>query len=199
LTERLISIIKFSVAVVILPVMIAITAAFFEQVISLPHQMAGYFLWGIISYLILHLFMFEPVVIYEKGQAIVRSIFKFFPPLADFLMFCLPIYAVIFLIVYFLFSLFFDLTYYSWIFLVLVGFSLTLHVVNSVKPLSSRQEDFLKGHYFLSLQLVYIAGIFITAWILHCLVADFSFADFFNMFLRFTKYIYYLAFRQLFL
>jgi len=199
LTERLISIIKFSIAVFILPILIGVTVSLSSHIADLPKNIGNYFLWGIISYLILHLFIGEPIAIYEKGQDMVGVIFKFFSPAVDVLSFCLPIYTIIVLIVYLLISLFSDISSYAGIFAVLISFSMAFHIINSAKFLSFRGDDFLKAHYFFSLELVYILNIFITATFLRCLSSDFSFLNFFNTSLRATKYIYFLLIKQLFI
>jgi len=198
LTERLISIVKFIVAVLILPIVVAVTISLFNHIVILPKGSVNYFLGGIISYLILHLFIFEGSALFEKGQAIVGVLFKFISPLANILSFALPIYAIITLIVYFLFSLFVNIDSYIGIFIFLISFAVILHIVNCAKSLSSQGDDFLKGNYFFSLELIYILNIFIFAAILHCFVRKFLFLDFFNTFLKVTKYTYFLVIKQLF-
>ena len=199
MTERLISILKFLIAVLILPIVVAATISLFNHIVILPKGSVNYFLGGIISYLILHLFIFEPSALFEKGQSIIGALFKFVSPLTNVLSFALPIYAIIILIVYFSISLFTNISSYIGIFIFLISFAVVLHIINSAKSLSSKDDDFLKGHYFLFLELIYVFNIFIIGAILYCFVGESLFLDFFNSFIRITKYTYFLVIKQLFI
>lgn len=198
MVEKISGIIKFTVAVIILPVVVAITMSLYSNALLLPINIITGFLWGLIIYLILHLFIVEPTIVYEKGHSIVGFTFKFLSPIIDVLAVCIPIYAVIVLVVYYSFSLFYDVSAYLPFFAFLMGFTLLLHLVNSARTLNLQSLDVLRASYFLYFELIYVLNVIICAAMLWCLSHGFLLGEFFANTLKISWDIYFAAVKQLF-
>lgn len=200
MANKIIGILKLIFAVLLLPVVIAVSFAFAKEIILLEAITIKYFLWGIFSFLILYHLIWDAEIIYKKGQRIVEIIFRFFAPLVRVASFCLPIYTLLILLAYFLLSLLIkeikDFVNYLIFF---SSFFLTMHVVFTAKALKSRQSDFLKANYFFAMEIIYLVNMAIVAGSFNLIFPDFSFLDFFRISCQNTQNIFLPVFNQLFL
>jgi hypothetical protein len=200
LANKLISILKLILAVFLFPVVAAVSLSFSKEIDTLQTNTVNYLLWGIFSFLILYHLLWEPEVIFKKGQRIVEIIFKFFAPLVRVASFCLPVYTILILIIYLLLSLIIpalkDFVNY---FIFFASFFLTMHMVFTAKSLKSRESDFLKANYFFAMELIYIVNLAIIAGSFNLVFAEFSFLDFFRATCQNTQNIFSPAFNQLFM
>lgn len=105
MANKLAAILKLIFAVLLFPVVIAATLGFAAEIKILNELTVNCFLWGIFSFLLLYHLLWEPEVIYKKGQRIVEITFKFFAPLVRVASFCLPIFTLLILIIYWLMSM----------------------------------------------------------------------------------------------
>ncbi|MDP2939413.1 MAG: hypothetical protein Q8O13_04950 [Candidatus Omnitrophota bacterium] len=199
MANKIISILKLIFAVLLLPIVIAISFSFYSQLNILENLTVSYFTWGIFSFLILYHLIWEPEIIFKKGQRIVEIIFKFFTPLVKIASFCLPIYTLLTLIIYLLLSLLTaELKNFVNYFIFFVSFFLTMHIVFAAKSLKSRESDFLKANYFFAMELIYIVNLSIIAGAFNLIFWDFSFLDFFRLSCQNTQNIFLPIFNQLF-
>jgi len=195
---KALGILKFIIGILLLPVLVATSFSFYQQLVLLEKEILIYFIWGVVSYLILHLFIWEPAVIYRKGQRILGIIFRFFAPLVKFASYLFPIYTILIFILYSIISLFFKSKELLNYFMFLFGFSLTLHIIFSAKSLRSKQEDFLKSNYIFGFSFIYITNIVLFCFCLNLVFQRFSFLNFFNQTYSVSKDIYSAVFGQLF-
>ncbi len=96
---RIFSIIKFLLGVSLLPFVYSATLAFLNEASALEKTVNNYFGAGIISFLAIYLFIWEPAIIYYKGQKILAAVFRFFTPLVKVAPHLLPIYTIILFII----------------------------------------------------------------------------------------------------
>src|SRR3990167_9164432 len=83
--------------VVSLPLVAGATISFFQQMgglIAYNHC----FLWGVVTYVVLHIFVYEPQTVFQIGRGVVAGIFKFSPVVSDIMKFVLPLYTLLLLI-----------------------------------------------------------------------------------------------------
>ncbi|MBM3254920.1 MAG: hypothetical protein FJZ08_01280, partial [Candidatus Omnitrophica bacterium] len=90
-------IIKLALGVCLLPFVYSATRAFLNEGLALDKALATYFFSGVISFLIIYLFVYEPAIIYVRGQKILEAIFRFFTPLVKVAPYLLPIYTILLL------------------------------------------------------------------------------------------------------
>jgi hypothetical protein len=158
-----------------------------------------YFWEGIISFIILYLFIYEPAIIYNKGHRLLEIVFSFFAPLVKVAPYVLPIYSIIIFILYSLLSLIFKSREFFYLFLFLFGFSLVLHLVFSAKSVRTKQNDFLKANYIFGFSFVYIINLLMLSLCFSLIFKEFSFVNLFNNSFQIAKNIFYAVFKQLFL
>lgn len=180
---------KFLIGVLLLPAVIFTLAAFFQgfYAIVIAYKMTIWFVVGIITYVLVHKFLYNfsrPYVFAheithaisamccgykaqnlkvgeESGQVKVSgtNIFIFLAP------YCLPLYAVLILLIYFFWHLFGPDTAFKYkdIFLFLFGFFIMLHIYHTVKTLKeTQQSDLLQaGGNIFSITIIVLSNVLI--------------------------------------
>lgn len=219
----LLRIIKVLIGILLLPVTLAVTLAFSGQLSQIQEfqGLAGYFLKGVIIYLIMHLILYKPNYFYVLGHEIAHALAtlvcggrvssfsasgrgggvlttksNFFIALFPYFF---PSYTIFFWLVYLLLSVFRDVSAYVPHFLFLVGFSLTLHLVMTIDALKVKQSDIFKTGYLFSVSLIYILNILLVSFILSLVFKDFIFSSFFHSTLQRAGDVYYGIYEYLFL
>lgn len=196
--RKSLSILKFSLGILLLPLVVGFSAGFYEELIVLDKTLTSYFYWGIASYLILHLFIYKPLIIYKKGQRILEVIFGFFSPLVKVANYLLPIYTIFLFFIYFIISVFTKEAPLTNYFLFLFSFSLSLHLILTTEVLRAK-EDFLKANYIFGFSLIYILNLILLSFGLSLIFDKFSFVKFFNNSFSISQGIFSKIFTQLFL
>ena len=156
-------------------------------------------LWeGLVAFVVVYFFVWEPVKVYQKGQKILEVIFKFFAPLVKVAPYVLPIYTIllfcIYPIVYFFMPYDETLVYFVFLF----GFSIALHLVFGAKSLRTKQNDFLKANYIFGFTLVYIIDVLLFSLLLNLVFEKFSFVNFFNVAYKTSHEIIVAVIKQVF-
>ncbi|MBN1913969.1 MAG: hypothetical protein JW788_06180 [Candidatus Omnitrophica bacterium] len=196
---KLFGILKFSLGVCLAPFVYSTTAAFLNESRSIAKAITDYFFYGIIAFLVLYLFIYEPVKLYNRGQKILEVVFRFFTPLIRIAPFLFPIYTILLVCVYFIWALFDKsnsaLRYFAFLF----GFSIALHFVFSAKILRGKGGDFLKSNYIFGFSFLYIVNISLLALVFNLMFKTYSFVNFCNYSFGVAKGIFSVVLRQLFL
>ena len=161
--------------------------------------MRNSFWGGVVSLLVLFLFIWEPAIIYVKGQRLLEAIFCFFKPLVKVAPFLLPVYTIILFIAYGLsFAIFKSAAPLKHI-VFLAGFTMALHLIFGARSIRSKQGDFLKANYIFGFALIYIINISLLAFCLSLVFREFSFVNFADRSYQIAGGVFYAVFRQLFL
>jgi membrane protease YdiL (CAAX protease family) len=208
-SRRIFAVIKFTLGICLLPVVYSSTVSFLNEFLLIEKTLQNYFWSGVISLLIIYLFVWEPNIIYIKGQKLLEVIFTFFKPLIRVAPYVLPIYTIILFVLYGPLSLIFSakggsaggaksgalINYFIFLF----GLSITLHLIFSAKSIRSKQGDFLKSNYIFGFSLIYIIDLTLLVFILSLIFQKFSFVNFCNISFQTSKAIFEAVFKQLFL
>lgn len=198
-SRRIFGIIKFILGVCLLPFVYSLTLAFLNEAGILEKTINNYLFGGATTFLVVYLFIYEPAIIYNKGQGILTKVFSFFTPLVRVAPYLLPIYTIILLLTCLLYSLAAKSGEAMKYFVFLFGFSIALHLVFSAKSLRSRKGDFLRGNYIFGFSFIYIINLAILAFGLSLLFDKFSFVNFCNNSFQIASGIFKALFGQLFL
>lgn len=197
-------IIKFILGILALPFVYSSTTAFLNEFYLIEKSYQNYFWSGLITFLLVYLFVWEPTIIYAKGQKLLEVIFQFFKPLVKVAPYLLPIYTIVLFIVYWLLS--FTVSAESGKSesllknsLFLIGFSIALHLVFSAKSIRARKSDFLKANYIFGFSLLYIINLALLSFGINLIFEKFSFVNFANNSFQIAKSIFSSIFKQLFL
>ena len=197
--NRLLGVIKLILGICLLPLVYSFSVSFFGEFDLIAKSSRVDFWSGLVTFLIIYLFVWEPVIIYARGQKLLEIVFNFFKPIVKVAPYLLPIYTIVLLIIYGLLSL---VTASGWLLkysMFLFGFSIALHLVFSAKSIRTRKNDFLKANYIFGFAFVYIVNIFILSLGLSLIFKEFSLANFFNVSFQTAKGILQAVAKQLFL
>jgi hypothetical protein len=198
LVEKLLSGLKFLLFVLLLPLIFAMTTGFMNELFLLDPVQSNCFLWGIVGYLVFHLFIAEPYGMYQYGKILIGNIFKFFAPLVVVAPLVVPIFSIFFLILLYFAPYVFKNIDLSVYFLFFASFAFAMHMVFTARDLRQQDAETLKSHYFFSIALVYIVSLATMALMLHLSLSRFSFVHFIQITFHVSEEIYRAVFNQLF-
>ncbi|MFC1666987.1 hypothetical protein ACFL0P_03870 [Candidatus Omnitrophota bacterium] len=220
----MIKVLRFIIGFLLIPLCIAVTVSFYKGIVSIKNISGSglIFLLGVVSYSILHILLFKLDFLYILGHELMHAIatffsggkvlsFKvsskggniktsaspnFFVILAPYL---IPGYTVFVVFLYFIFSLFMDVTRYSELFMFFVGFTLMFHLAHTAQSVKEKQSDLIKTGYLFSISSVYIINLIFVFFIVSMLFREASFFDFFSGSYEKARHFYYSFWKQLFM
>jgi len=198
-SRRALELIKFILGICLLAFVYSATRSFLNEFSLLERPWQIFFWSGLVSFVIMYLFVWEPAAIYAKGQRLLEVFFSFFRPLVRVAPYVFPIYTIILFAIYGISYFIFKAQGTTSYFLFLFGFSLGLHLVFSAKSLRTKQGDFLKANYIFGFSLIYLVNVVLLAFCLNLVFNAFSFVNFANNSFRQAKDLYVAVFEQLFL
>jgi hypothetical protein len=199
LSSKLFGVIKVALAVLILPFVYSSIVSFMNEFVQIDPRLQQVFLNGVITFLAIYLFIWEPVLIYNKGHKLLELVFSFFKPMVNVAPFLLPIYTILFFIIYGLLSLGIKAGWLIEYTLFLIGFSTILHLTFSAKTIRSKKGDFLKANYIFGFSFIVILNLMLLAFGFSLIFAKFSFVNFCNISFTIFKNIFLAVFKQLFI
>ena len=196
--DKLLSVLKLLVAVLLLPVAIGVTMSFWENLSFLKSSVVAAFGWGVIAYLILHILLYEPAQVYDTGKKISEKALGFFSPMFKVAGLCVPIFTILSFLAYFLASLVWkDVELFPY-FIFLAAFTFTMHFVFTANALKGKQAGSMKENYFFSIFFIYIVNMLIIATAFSLLTDKFFFLEFWKRSTDVAGAIYTASFNQLF-
>jgi hypothetical protein len=198
LSSKIFGIIKFILAIILLPLVYSSIVAFINEFTQIDKGLQQLFYNGIISFLAIYLFIWEPAVIYNKGHKLLEIMFSFFKPMVNVAPFLLPIYTILIFIIYGLLALGVKSVWLIEYMLFLVGFSSILHLVFSAKAIRSKKGDFLKANYIFGFSFIFILNLGLLALGFSFIFKEFSFVNFCNISFTIFQNIFLAVFKQLF-
>jgi len=199
LSSKLFGVIKVILAVIILPFVYSSAVSFLNEFAQIDKGLQQIFLNGVITFLAIYLFVWEPALLYNRGHKLLEVIFIFVKPMVNVAPFLLPIYTILFFIIYGLLSLGIKSSWLVEYTLFAIGFSSILHLVFAAKTIRSKKGDFLKSNYIFGFSFILILNIALLAFGLSLVFDEFSFINFCNISFSIAKGIFYAVFKQLFL
>lgn len=189
-------IIKFILGIFLLPFVYGVSVSFLNEFSQIDLAYQRNFWAGLISLIVIYLFVWEPAIIYAKGQRLLELVFSFVKPLVKVAPYLLPIYTIVIFIIYEISSFIYkDITVY---FMFMFGFSIALHLIFSAKTLRGRKQDALKGNYIFGFSFVYIVNLMLLAFFLNMVFSKFSFVNFCNYAFQIAGGVFKIVFKQLF-
>ncbi len=199
LSSKLFGVIKVLLAVLILPFVYSSVVSFLNEFVQIDKSLQQIFWNGTVTFLVIYLFIWEPTVIYNRGHKLLEIVFSFFKPMVNVAPFLLPIYTILFFIIYGLSSIWIKDSWLIEYVLFLIGFSSILHLVFSAKTIRSKKGDFLKANYIFGFSFIFILNVSLLALGLSFIFNKFSFVNFCSTSFDTAKDIFYAVFKQLFL
>lgn len=198
LSNKAFGIIKFILGISLLPLVYSSSISFLSNILAIEKPIQNCFWSGVITFLIIYFFVWEPVTIYNKGHKVLELIFNFFRPLLNVAPNLLPIYTILAFIVFGILSIFVKDIWLVKYFVFFIGFTIALHLIFSAKSIRGR-KDFLRANYIFGFSLIYIINIMLLAFCLNLVFQEFSFVSFFNTSFLSARDVLHSIFKQLFL
>ncbi len=191
------NLLKFLFFIVFIPILVTIFNVFLSALSDLPKSHANWFLFGMGSFLVLHLFILEMRACYDFGHKLVSDLLKFLGGFASPLALIVPTYATIVLLFYLISNKFLDVSELDKYFLFLAGFMLLLHLVFSAKFI---REDVKQGgvvSYYFYMSLVFVINLLIVAIFFSGIYKDYSFTKFMETVFDESAHIYVTIYQRL--
>jgi len=215
---------KFVIGLLVIPIAIAISIAFFKELSDIEYSSkfsnSEFFLWGVVTYAAMHLLLFKPKYLYTVGHEATHAFStllcggrvtsfrvskeggrvsttknNFFISLSPYFV---PFYTLAISLAYFSGSIFYNLSYLSTYFIFLIGFSLAFHIISTAEVLKIEQPDILKTGYLFSIALIYAGNIILIAFIICLMFKEPSFESFLRNSYTTASNMYMKIFNQLF-
>ncbi len=196
--EGLLTILKFFCFLLILPLIVAVVLAFQSQILGLPVASEQWFLWGVVVFVGIYLFLYHFREVYDFGQNITVSLFKFYQPLASISPMVISIYTVLLVCLCLVLNIIGLGAPYEKYLVLALGFTTAMHLVMTAQYLYEADSGPIKAHYFLVFGASLVAYLFILSVLLGCTVSGFSFLDFLGALAGHTKDYYQHIYRALF-
>jgi hypothetical protein len=197
--DQVLQMVKFFLGLCLLPLVYCATAGFLTVFQGIESSLRLDFWAGAVTLVVLHLFIWEPEVLYQRGQRIVEFLFKFAQPFLKVAPSLLPIHTILIFLAFGAVSVFQKSLWPARYAFFFAGFSVALHLVYSARSVQTRKSDFLKAHYLFTFSLVYLVTLIILAGLINIWFKEFSFLRFLSISSRQAADIFSAVFRQIFL
>ncbi len=195
--EGFLAILKFLFFLLVLPLVMACVLAFQQQILGVPAHQEAWLLWGAVTYVLLHLFLYNFKEAYMFGRSMVAKLFSFLGPSAEMAGALVPIFAVLTICA----GLVLNITgfgMYERFVLFALAFAAALHIVGTAQHMYAADAHPLKGHYLMVFGLVLAANLIVLAAVITPLVPEFSFLDFLKDVLHHSSRYYSFIYKALF-
>ena len=195
--ETLIHIFKFFFAVFTLPLLVAMTVSFGQEIEKFTFFDIA-FKAGILAYVLVHFFVFPLKIVYNVGQKIMTTVFRFAPVLANIVPLFVPFFTSIFLLAYWI------TTKNHWHFLIegylafFAGVSLAMHIILTAQSLREEDSNAAKTHYVFMMSWVYMVNLSLVIFVLSFVSRNISVVKFWASTLMKARDIYLMLVRHLF-
>ncbi len=197
--DKVLGVTKLLLGLCLLPVVYSSLSAFLNEISLINKNHQNYFFSGVATFLAVHLFIWEPAIIYNKGHRVLEIIFNFFRPLVKFAPYVLPIYTIVVFVIYGVLSFFIQAAWLAELLLFLSGFTIILHLTFSVRTIRSKKGDFLKANYIFGFAFIFIVNLFLLSVCFNFVLAKFSLVNFANNSFALSKVVISSVFKQLFI
>jgi len=199
ISNKIFGIIKLILGLCLLPLVYSATVAFLTQITYIDVTLQDYFWAGVVTLLLVYLFVWEPAIVYEKGHKLLEALFSFFQPLVKVAPYLLPIYTIVLFLLYLILSVFVKEKWLIDYAMFFFGLSIALHLVFAAKSIRSKKGDLLKSNYIFGFSFMYIISLGVISLFLNLIFKDFSFVNFSNSAYSIAGSIFKAIFSQLFM
>ena len=134
-SKRLFQFVKLICIIGIFPVIIGFIRGLIFEIAKLEPLFSKSLYWGIASYLLLHIFLIEPLKFYKKTQRFIQVIFGFFSPLFKVSYYIIPFWVIILIVIYLIFNKILKFEQGNFLFFFLSSFFFSMHIVCVAKIL----------------------------------------------------------------
>lgn len=188
--QLLLSLLKFIVFILLIPILIASVIGFWKIVEHLSIIPRYFFLSGFGIYVVIHLFIVRFQNIYEFGQKLIVDLFYFSRSLSFLAGTILPFYSTLLLIAFYIAYIFFKTPSLEKYFMALIGFTWGLHILLTCEKLRQSDSSVIKPHYLLSFSGVVILNLTLLSLFFSLIFPAVAFGDFLTKVFQISRFIY---------
>ena len=213
---------KIILGVLFLPTCFVQSVVFYQSLKKLK-QFEGdevYFLYGVFIYFLIHTLLTKPVFLYTWAHELVHAFAAMVfggkvtsvkvskkggetqttksNVVIDLAPYFTPLYALAFCVITFIVVRLFKVEAFRDLFFLMIGFSLTFHIVMTVDFLKTKQPDLMKLGTLFSVEMIYVVNLMVTISVLAFVFPEVSPKAYMVDALRSTKTAYQKIFYQLF-
>ncbi|OGW74766.1 MAG: hypothetical protein A2Z72_04960 [Omnitrophica bacterium RBG_13_46_9] len=212
---------KTLIAILFIPVAIALTRAFLQSLEGLDFFNVNLFLLigGFFTYPIFHIVFIRPMYVYTWGHEIVHVVATWlcggqvtsfhisqnggnvtttktnlFIRLSPYFV---PVHAIFLILLYFILSRFYNVSRFSNELIFLLGFTVSFHIFMTIEVMKLRQPDIVKTGYLFSVLLIYAANVSALLFIMSVIFKEISFMSFVKKTMVLSKDMYLYIFGRL--
>ncbi len=185
-----IAVLKFTLAILLIPVIFASTINFYDHLEYYPINFKHNFLAGVGTFFLIFLFFYQMWGVYEFGQKLVNGVAKLAVVFDQFITDILPFYVLVLMGGYCIATRFFNLTGYEQVFVFFSGFFFTMHIILTAQDIMGREDSAIKPSYYLSMSIVIIVNVCLAVLCLDLFAGKLSFSTFFFDVYKNAKDIY---------
>ena len=214
MTESVMKIVKYILGALLIPLAIGFSKGFYSELSDLSYiaSRLNIFMWGIIIYMLMHTLICKPAYLYTLGHEAIHAVATWlcgghitsfnisssggsvttsktntFIELSPYFV---PVYTIILLlIVPFIKAKFISSSFLTF-YVMLLGFSLGMHLIMTADVLKLRQPDMKNSGYLFSLVFVYIGNLLVVFFIFSIFSKDLSFKVYLLKSFDYAKDIY---------
>jgi hypothetical protein len=198
MAERILVILKFVFAVLLLPLVIATVVALQGEIGRFDPLLQQAIFSGTLAYVLLKFFVYDFDAVYKFGQNIVGACFQFLKPVMNFAPYVIPIYTILGIIAYAIIHIMGQMEAYTGVFFAVIAFTFAMHIVLTAQDLYTKDSMAGKPDYFFAMSLIFIVDVFFMALLMSLAGKGFSFVHFFQGLSTASGDIYTAVFKQLF-
>jgi len=194
----LLTIFKFILSILLLPIVISSFIAFENHLITYPSSYAEFFRWGIIGFLVTFLFIYQFWGVYEFGQRTMQNLFSFLAPADRLLARMIPFYLIIILLLFYATKFLLGASKVSPYYMFFVGFAFAMHILLTAQNMQEEEKTPIKPTYFFWMSLCFVVILGLTVLLFDLTFDTWSFPRYIDEIKRTAENIYQLSFRRAF-
>ena len=160
--EFILTLLKFVLAVLMLPIVIASFVGFENHLQMYPANYAEFFRWGIIAFLITFLFLYQFWGVYEMGQDLMQSLFTFITPFNKIIARLVPFYLMIILALFYFTKKLLGIQEVNPYYMFFVGFAFAMHILLTAQDMQEEEKSPIKPTYFFWMSLCFVLVLAMT-------------------------------------
>jgi len=194
--DFILTMLKFFLAVLMLPVVIASFIGFESHLSVYPFSHGEFFRWGIFAFLITFLFLYHFWGLYEFGQQTMRGLLSFIQPADRMVARLVPFYLTITLLLFYGSRVLWSVQRVSPYFMFFAGFAFALHILLTAQEMRQEEQTPIKPTYFFWMSIIFVSVLSVTVLLLDLVFDKWSFPSFLLQVKDTAQHLYHISFRM---
>jgi len=174
------------IAILLIPIVFASAVCFMNNLQRYPSHYNEFFLWGASGFLLIFLFAHQFWGVFEFGQGIVATLFKFVEPFNEVIEKLLSFYLFFVLILFFCTRIFLQVSSHDHFFMFFSGFFFAMHLLLVAQQMQDAEKTPIKPSYLFWMSIVFIFNITLLTLTLDYILES-------NTFLKFIDNVFDLS------